>query len=361
MVTVSRWRALFREIRLNIKPAMSDFSSSVIPPFEAIRAVIERNQSFYLTTHVGPDGDAIGPALALKTALENLGKTVTYVSRDGVPQSSQFLARTDQVSLAPPSGVHYDCAFVLDCDGTPARVASPYEPISGAKERVIIDHHRTSKAIFETNWIDPSQAATAMMVYALLRALELPIDAGMAQGLMTGLSCDTGHFRFDNTSPAVLAAASYLVERGADASQVAFRLFDERSFVSTQLLGIALSKMQSANAGQLVWTALSMSDFLSVGTGDESVENVVNFLRNCKSARLAMIFRERRDENGTLAARVSVRSVPELRADLFAAEWGGGGHAVAAGFRLKGNFDRSVEEVLARAQEWLEEQHEPVR
>ena len=128
--------------------------------------------------------------------------------------------------------------------------------------------------------------------------------------------------------------------RGADLSLVAFRLFDERSFVSTQLLGIALSKMQSASEGQLVWTALSMQDFLSVGTGDESVENVVNFLRNVKGARLAMIFRERRDETG-LAARVSVRSVPELRADLFAGEFGGGGHAVAAGFRVRGNFDQS--------------------
>ncbi len=339
---------------------MSDFSFSTKPPFEAIRAVIERNQTFYITTHVGPDGDAIGPALALKTALEHLGKTAVYVSRDGVPQSSQFLARTDEVLLVAPEGTRYDCAFVLDCDGTPLRVASGYEPIESARERVIIDHHRTSKPIFETNWIDPSQAATAMMIYALLRELDLPIDAGMAQGLLAGLSCDTGHFRFDNTSPAVLAAASELVKCGADASQVAFRLFDERSFVSTQLLGIALSKMQSASAGQLVWTALSMQDFLSVGTGDESVENVVNFLRNCKGARLAMIFRERHDENGGLAARVSVRSVPELRADLFAGEWGGGGHAVAAGFRIKGNFERSVEEVLVRAQEWFEEEHEPV-
>lgn len=338
---------------------MSVSPSPILPPFAAIRAAIDRSQTFYITTHVGPDGDAIGPALALKTALENLGKTVTYVSRDGVPQSSQFVPRADQVEIAAPAGTRYDCAFVLDCDGTPARVASAYEPISGARERVMIDHHRTSKPIFETNWIDPSQAATAMMVYQLLREFDWPLDAGMAQGLLVGLSCDTGHFRFDNTSSEVLAAAAYLVERGADAAQIAFRLFDERSFISTQLLGIALSKMQSANAGQLVWTDLTYNDFLSVGATDESVENVVNFLRYCKGARFAIIFRERRDETGVLAS-ISVRSVPELRADLFANEFGGGGHAVAAGFRIKGNFERNVEEVLERAQEWLEEEHEPV-
>ena len=64
-------------------------------------------------------------------------------------------------------------------------------------------------------------------------------------------------------------------------------------------------------------------------------------------------------KNGVTAS-MSVRSVPELRADLFAGEFGGGGHAVAAGFRIKGNFERNVEEVLERAQEWLEEEHEPV-
>ena len=112
----------------------------------------------------------------------------------------------------------------------------------------MIDHHRTSKPIFETNWIDPSQAATAMMIYQLLHHFDWPIDAGMAQGLFMGLSCDTGHFRFDNTSAEVLAAAAYLVERGAKPAEIAFRLFDERSFISTQLLGIALAKMQSASS-----------------------------------------------------------------------------------------------------------------
>ena len=75
-----------------------------VPPFDAIGAAIERNQSFYITTHVGPDGDAVGPALALKAALEARGKTATYVSRDGVPQSSRFLAHADRVLLAPPAG-----------------------------------------------------------------------------------------------------------------------------------------------------------------------------------------------------------------------------------------------------------------
>lgn len=329
------------------------------PPFEALAAAFERNQTFYIATHVGPDGDAIGSALALKAALEARGKTVYYVSRDGAPQSTRFLAATDEVLEDVPDNFVPDCAIVLDCDGTPARVAARYEPIQNARERILIDHHRSAQPIFDINWLDPDKAATAQMVYELLMALEMPISADMAQGLMTGLSCDTGHFRFTNTSPEVLSAASYLVERGADPARVAFALFDERSFSSTQLLGIALTKMQTAKEGQIVYTALAQRDFLSIGTGDESSENVVNYLRNIKGARFSLIFRERRDDSG-LHARISVRSEAALRADLFCNEFGGGGHAVAAGCRQTGNFDVIVDKVVRRAIAWLDEEHPPL-
>ncbi|PQV64040.1 phosphoesterase RecJ domain-containing protein [Abditibacterium utsteinense] len=331
----------------------------IAPPFEAIAAAIERNQKFYITTHIGPDGDAVGPALALKIALEMKGKTAIYVSRDGVPPSARFLPRCDEVASLAPEGFRPDCAFILDCDGTPERVSSNYEPIAAAPFKILIDHHRTSKPIFDVNWLDPNQPATAMMIYELLIALKLEITPAMAAGILCGISCDTGHFRFSNTTPAVLKAAGHLVELGADVAQTAFKIFDERSFSSTQLMGLALTNMHSASSGQLVYAALSASDFASIGTGDDSSENVVNFLRNIKGARMALIFRERRDDVGTVT-RISVRASPELRADLFADEFGGGGHAAAAGCKQRGNFEQAVQRVTERAVEWLEEEHEPV-
>ena len=328
------------------------------PPFSAIAAAIERHQSFYITTHIGPDGDAVGPALALKIALEARGKRAIYVSRDGVPVSSRFLPRHEEVVLAAPVNESWDCAFVLDCDGTPGRIASPYEPIARAKERVLIDHHRTSAPIFEVNWLDPTMPATALMIYELLIALEMPISSDMATGLLTGLSCDTGHFRFSNVTPATLHAAAHLVELGADSALVAFKLFDERSLNSTRLLGMALGKMQSEASGELIYASLAQRDFFAIGTGDESSENVVNFLRNIKGARMAILLRERRDDNG-VHARISVRSDPALRADLFCQEFDGGGHAAAAGCRINGNFEAAVDRVVGRARAWMGEQHAP--
>ncbi len=330
------------------------------PPFDAIAAAIERHQRFYITTHVGPDGDAIGPALALKMALEARGKTAVYVSRDGVPPTCRFLPCLEGVLLAPPADFRADCAFVLDCDGTPERVASPYEPIQNAPFKILIDHHRSSQPIFDVNWIDPTQPATALMIFALLEHLETEFTPEIAECLFCGLSTDTGHFRFPNTTPATLRAAAKLIEKGADPAKVAFKMFDERSFSGTQLLGLALEHMKAENDGQLVWTALTATDFAAVGAGDESSENVVNFLRNVRDCRLAIIFRERRDETGPLA-RISVRADPNLRADLFCAEFGGGGHAAAAGCKQRGDFQKAIERVTERARQWLEEEHPAIQ
>jgi len=320
-------------------------------PFEAIADVVAAHDSFLIAAHVGPDGDAIGSGLALQMALEQMGKAAWLVSTDGVPVSCRFLPAWDAIAVAPPR--QPECAFVIDCDGTRDRVAAPFTFIENARTRVLIDHHRTARPIFEVNWIDFNQPATAMMIYDLLKYFGTPFTADIAQCLLCGLSSDTGNFRFSNTTPACLHAAAELVAAGADIAQIAFKLFDERSLESTKLTALALNKMKSECNGQLMWTALAASDFAIVRVGDESSENVVNFLRNVRGARMAIMMRERVDETGPVA-RISVRAEAELRADLFCAQFGGGGHAAAAGCRIRHKpFEESVRVVIAAARDWL--------
>ncbi len=327
-----------------------------MPPFSEIIAAINAHETFMIVGHVGPDGDAIGSGLALRLALESMGKRAVTMSTDGVPTTCRFLPQQETVVRELPAGFKPQCVFVIDCDGTSERVAAPHRIIETATFRVLIDHHRGTRPIFEVNWIDISQPATALMIYQLLTQLPIEISPDMAQCLMCGLSTDTGHFRFTNTTPDTFRAAAHLVECGADPALVAFKLFDERSEEGTRLLGIALSKMQSACDGKLMWTALSTKDFESAGDGDEATENVVNFLRNVRGARMAIIMRERGDETGVVT-RISVRSEADLRSDLFCAKFGGGGHAAAAGCRIRHDaFETSVRTVVETASEWINEE-----
>jgi phosphoesterase RecJ-like protein len=331
------------------------------PPFDEIIRAINKYDNFMVVAHVGPDGDAIGSGLALKFALEGLGKKAVVISQDGVPQSSRFLPRHEEVLRIVPNDFARDfklqCVFIIDCDGTSERVAAPYGLIETAPHRILIDHHRSSRPIFETNWIDVDQPATALMIFQLLEKLPVQMTPDIAQCLMCGLSTDTGHFRFSNTTPEALRAAATLVEHGADCDLVAFKLFDERSRESTHLLGLALSKMQSACDGQLMWTTIEAKDFETANAGDEASENIVNFLRNIRGVRMALILRERRDEGGAVT-RISVRCEQTLRADLFSGQFGGGGHAAAAGCRVRRKpFDESVQIVIDAARKWIEEEN----
>lgn len=340
---------------------MSDTAATlpvVEPPFDAIHDAIDRYATFGIVAHVGPDGDAIGSGLALRFALEALGKEAWVISTDNVPPSCRFLPQWKTVVTSPPR--QPECLFILDCDGTNGRVAAPYHLVERTRFKIMIDHHRTSAPIFDINWIDPSQPATALMIYRLLQHMHVPITPDMAQSMLCGMSTDTGNFRFPNTTPECLRAAGDLVEYGADPAVVAFKLFDERSFGATRLLGLALNKMQSECDGDLIWTALTAVDFDNSGAGDEGSENVVNFLRNVRGARMALILRERFDETGTVA-RVSVRCEPELRADLFSQQFGGGGHAAAAGFRVSHkSFTDNVAFVVQSACKWIAQDHPPV-
>ena len=328
------------------------------PPFDEIIAAVMEHQSFLVAAHVGPDGDAIGSGLALQLALTAIGKQAWMVSSDGVPASCRFLPGWQSVVGAPPR--QPQCALIIDCNGAPNRVAVAYHFVENARYKVLIDHHRTSEPVFDVNWIDPSLPATALMVYQLLQRLPISLTADMAQCLLCGLSTDTGNFRFPNTTPDCLRAAGELVECGADPAQVAFKLFDERSFEATKLLGTALLKMQSECSGALTWTALTQDDFKAAGTGDESSENAVNMLRNVRHARMAIILRESCDETGPVA-RISVRADPELRADLFCQQFGGGGHAAASGCRVRYQpFAESVRVVIEAARAWLQDDHPPI-
>lgn len=326
------------------------------PPFESIAAAIAAHSSFLLVAHVGPDGDAIGSGLALKMALEALGKKAEFVSSDGVPLCCRYTPGWETVRNAPSRAA--ECVFILDCSGEANRVAMPFEFIEKAKFKVMIDHHRTSQPIFDVNWIDPEQPATAMMIFELLNALpqhglSVEITPDIAENLLCGLSTDTGHFRFPNTTPAALHAAGELVKLGANLAETAFHLFDERTLGATKLLGLALQKMHSECEGQLTWTALTAADFETSTVGDEGSENAVNLLRSVRGARFSVILRERRDETGPVA-RISVRAEAGLRADLFCKQFGGGGHAAASGCRMRHiPFEAAIEKTIAAAREWL--------
>jgi phosphoesterase RecJ-like protein len=309
---------------------------------DGMKAVIEfikEHNSFFIATHLNPDGDALGSAFALALALEELGKQTIVYDRDGVPGTYSFLPGADRiVSGDVPESIHAIPLILLDCNA-PIRAGLENSRYGNA---CVIDHHFTETDFGVPRWIDTTSPATGLMVYDLIKALGLGITADIAVNIYTAIVIDTGTFRFPNTTPHSLMAAAELVERGAKPGDIAQRLYQSWSKDRFNLLIHSLSSVELIGAVAL--TVLSAEIFNRTGTSPSDTENFVNFPLTIRDVQVSAIMREVEHSSW----RVSLRSKGYVDVSRIAALFGGGGHVNAAGCTMEGTLS-DVKTVLLTA------------
>ncbi len=292
-------------------------------------AAISESKSIVLACHVNPDGDALGSLLSLALALKPLGKEVTCLSEDGVPDILRFLPGSDLIVRSTEAPA-FDLALVVD-SGELSRVGVQVGPmVSRARRAVNIDHHVVAGAFGDIRVLDSSAASTAEIVYDLLQALQAPLTPEIATCLFTGIITDTGSFRFQNVTPGTLRTAATLVEAGASPPHISENVFENKTYAGTRLLGHALSSLSQTADGRIVWAHITAADFRQLGAIDAETEGVVNYVRGVRGAEVGILFREM--DNGRI--RVSLRSRESVNVAEMAQEFGGGGHRMAAGCTL---------------------------
>lgn len=292
--------------------------------------LIRQGTSFYLASHIRPDGDAIGSLLGLALALQQSGRRVAALLADPVPPNYRFLPGADRIRQRPPRW-RADIGIVVDCDGL-SRVG-PLEPaLRRLPHLVDIDHHRTDRVFGDAQITDHKAAATAEIVYRLLQRLRLPVGADVATCLYAAILTDTGRFCFGNTTARALRIASQLVKAGAQPQPIARHIYEQRSVAATHLLGIALSRLFSELGGQVVSSALTRRDFAITGAAPSDTEGIIDHLRAIGGPRVAAMFVQS-DDSGV---RVSLRSDGTVDVGEVALQFGGGGHAMAAGCTVSG-------------------------
>jgi phosphoesterase RecJ-like protein len=306
-------------------------------------------EKIVIASHVSPEGDAIGSALALAMGLKKLGKRVEVICHNGLPKKYAFLPEADKIrwetSFEPDLLVLVDCADLERAD-------IPDNLKQNAKSVVVIDHHpyknagrknaQKGKANSWIVWVEPKAAATGEMIVALLNALKVPMTKEIATCLYAALISDTGVFHFSNTTPETLRLAASLLEYGVDPQELAYRVMEIRSFAATQLLGRMLSKAKFEPTLGLCWSVLTLKDFAQTGTTDEDTENFVNFLRAVGGTKVAVLFREIEPKH----IKVSFRSREGIDVAAIARQFGGGGHPAAAGCRVHQSLRSTIKAVL---------------
>ena len=305
---------------------MSAMPNGLTQPLQDAAAAIRESQTIVLACHVNPDGDALGSMLGLALALLPLGKTVTCLSEDGVPDLLKFLPGAERVQQTTGEA-SFDLALVVD-SGDLLRIGKTIQPLIGRAKRVVdIDHHVTAGAFGDIRVLDARAASTAEIVYALLQALQAPITPEIATCLFTGIITDTGSFRFQNVTPNTLQVAAALLEAGAPPAFISEHVFENRTFAATQLLGHALSSLKQTLDGSIVWAHITASDFAEVGATDQDTEGIVSYVRGVQGAEVGILFREMAGGG----VRVSLRARDTVNVAEIASQFGGGGHRMASG------------------------------
>ncbi len=298
---------------------------------------IKAGQRFLVCAHASPDGDAIGATLGLMLGLEKLGKQVVAYNADGVPDTFRFLPGADRVLTDLEDQPDFDAVFVLDA-GDLSRTGDPVA--ERAPVLINIDHHPGSD-FGDICYLDTEAAATAVLIYRLLKACDLTLDLDIALPLYTGLLSDTGSFRYANSNPEAFAVGGQLVELGIDPWQVASALYESQPPERMRLLSQVLATLYIAPDGKHASVSMSLEMLEETGALPEHTDGFVNYPRAVSGVEVAVFFRQVETEK----VKIGFRSRGNIDVGGLAKKLGGGGHKNAAGAHIDGTLDAVVTEV----------------
>ncbi len=309
--------------------------------YETLIGLLREGQRFLIVSHANPDGDGIGSSLALATALEGMGKAVVVYNRDSVPANIAFLPGVERVTTKIDAQERFDLTIMLDC-AERVRVSDDFAAFGGAGRVVCIDHHLLKESDADIEFIDSAAASTGEVVYRFMEHAGLPIGVDVAQCVYTTLVVDTGFFRYSNTTAKVLGLAACLVEKGAEPWTVAKELEESHPAERLQLLAHSLATLAFAAEGQIATMAVTREMLAETGATLELSDEFAGYPRAIAGVEVAALFRET-DEG---VVKVSLRSKDRVDVAAIARALGGGGHARAAGVRIRGTLDEAKAKIM---------------
>lgn len=310
----------------------------------AIKERLEAAQKILITSHVRPDGDAVGSLLGLGLALQNAGKTVQMVLVDGVPSNFDYLEGSDRIQKEAQGD--FDTFITVDCADF-KRVGKPFQSLR--KPEINIDHHVTNERFGELNLIEGKDVATAAILTKYLPAWGYAITLPIAAALLTGIITDTLGFRTSNMTSEALRQAAQLMDTGVDMPDIYMRGLVHRSLPAARYWGAGLSRLTSSDG--IVWSALSLEDRKACGYSGNDDADLINMISAINGHKVGMIFVEQHDNH----VKISWRALePGVDVSPIATHFGGGGHAAAAGADIAGTLAEVKPLVLEKTKEMLE-------
>jgi phosphoesterase RecJ-like protein len=305
----------------------------------ALLDLIRERNSFVISSHVRPDGDAIGATLGLLHVLEAMGKRATVVFIDPIPPNFNCLPGVERIACGFTAA---DAIIFLECDCIERSSIDRVEFDAVLPALTInIDHHRSGREFADFNWIDPNASAVGSMVYDLALAAGVTITPSMSDCLYAAILTDTGSFNYSCTNASTFAMAERLIQSGTNAHRIAHAIYSSNPASKVRLLGIALTNLQIDD--DISWSYVTLAEMESVGASVEDCEGVANHLISIASIEGAVFLRELPGKN---QFRLSLRSRGRLDVSRIAERFDGGGHQNASGCTMDGSLEEVTERIV---------------
>jgi phosphoesterase RecJ-like protein len=294
---------------------------------EALRAA----RKILITMHRGPDGDALGSALALACVLRQMGREVTVYNPDELPYNFRFLCGADQVAKSVPADATFDVTIATDA-GSFERLGPdvPKPPRRGLF--LNLDHHMTTEPFGDVNYVDPAAASVGVLAYKIVRGLGAPLSKDAAECIYASILADTGSFRYSSTDPECLRIAAELIEAGVEPWEMTVRVYEMQPLARMRLLAEVLGTLEVQ--GKLATITITNEMMARTNSPLDLTDGFINYARSVDGVEVAASFREPVDGGPW---RVSFRSRGKVDVATIAAKFGGGGHHNAAGCSIEGD------------------------
>lgn len=322
--------------------------------YQSIVDKLDEFDSFLLTSHPAPDGDALGSCLAFYDILKKKGKEVTFMVIGYVEHKIKFLLEgIDYVEHPAGKEGQYQCVVAFDI-GDPSRIQDVLDAAGAHSPFVInIDHHASNKGFANIDLVDTTASSSGEIVYNVLKEGNLTISPEVATALYTAVASDTGFFTYSNTNSHTLQVASELLNLGAKQEMVTRHVLRSKPLKSFQLEANYVSSVQFSPQGKLVWGVVSREQCEKYGVYLREVSGFIEIPRNIEGVAVSVLFRHS-DKDGKV--KLSLRSNDsDLDVNVFASRYGGGGHPRAAGCMLEGDLHEKSKEVVESLIEYYRE------
>ncbi|CAK7060784.1 MAG: Bifunctional oligoribonuclease and PAP phosphatase NrnA [Desulfovibrio sp.] len=302
----------------------------------AVAQCVTQSKRMLAVTHTNPDGDAIGSLVAFSHAVKALGIDVRLYCDSPIPDFLDWVTYPSPpvTALAQLDGWQPDTVVFLDCAdehraGTEmsAFVAACRQGAGSYDATLVcIDHHMANPLFADVNWVDSSMSATGIMVALLAKELGQPLTGPLGEGVYLAIVSDTGSFSFSNTNALALELAAEIVRNGLSLAEFTNKYENTWTLSRMYLWGALMREVKILCNGKIVVSVVTEAHLREYGAQKADLEGFASWLRRLKGSKVVILARAKRS-----GSKVSLRSMGDVDMQAIASQFGGGGHAGAAG------------------------------